>query len=203
MLLIFYSSMKKNIGMIFDIENWLLKSEFCNLQSQIHNGALICQRPFELRKCFHSIWCGSCWKIIKWYLMYSTRLKNVGRIQFCKTLKNTAVVHTYKAGKYYQYIAIKGFFIITLANYSLLAGKNEQLLKKERVILKSWITEMWNQFCHQKILIPCTTLCALLETMEILTNILSKKAASSILLKLIKFAKSLFEFYISTLYNQL
>ena len=38
MILILYSSMKKKIGriqMIFDIENWLWKSEFCDLHDQI------------------------------------------------------------------------------------------------------------------------------------------------------------------------
>ena len=77
MLLILYSSMKKKFGkirIIFDIENWLWKSELCNLHGQIYNQALICQRPFKVRKCFFPfnllrIWCGTCWKILKWYLM--------------------------------------------------------------------------------------------------------------------------------------
>ena len=37
--------------MIFDIENWLWKSELFNLHSQIQNRALICQRPFKVKKC--------------------------------------------------------------------------------------------------------------------------------------------------------
>ena len=60
--------------MIFDIENWLWKSEFCNLHGQIHNQALICQRPFTVRKCWFpfnqpKVWCKSCWKILKLYLL--------------------------------------------------------------------------------------------------------------------------------------
>ena len=60
--------------MIFDIENWLWKSELFDLHSLIQNRALICQRPFNVRKCLFPfnwprVWCGSCWKILKWYLL--------------------------------------------------------------------------------------------------------------------------------------
>ena len=44
--------MKKKFGMIrmiFDLENWLWKSEFRDLHSQISNQSLICQRPFTGR----------------------------------------------------------------------------------------------------------------------------------------------------------
>ena len=50
----FYIFQWKKIGwipMIFDLENWLQKSEFCNFHGQIYNRALICQRPFKVRKC--------------------------------------------------------------------------------------------------------------------------------------------------------
>ena len=76
-LLISYFSMKKKIGMIqmiFDIENWLWKSEFCDLHGQISNRPLICQRPFTVRKCYLPfnqaiVWCGSSCKILKWHLL--------------------------------------------------------------------------------------------------------------------------------------
>ena len=76
-LLISYSSMKTKFGMIrriFDIENWLWKSEFCYLLGQIHNKVLICQIPFKVRMCYFAFnypraWCGSCWKILEWYLL--------------------------------------------------------------------------------------------------------------------------------------
>ena len=64
----------RKIPIIFDIENWLWKSELCNVRDQIHNWALICQRPFKVRKClfpfnYPRVWCGNCWKILKWYLI--------------------------------------------------------------------------------------------------------------------------------------
>ena len=34
----------------FATENWLWKSEICDLYGQIQNRALICQRPFKVRK---------------------------------------------------------------------------------------------------------------------------------------------------------
>ena len=42
---------KKNgrIQKIFDIENWLWKPEFWDLHGQIHNRALICQRPCKVQ----------------------------------------------------------------------------------------------------------------------------------------------------------
>ena len=36
--------------MIFEKENWLWKSKLCDLYSQIQNLALICQKPFKVRK---------------------------------------------------------------------------------------------------------------------------------------------------------
>ena len=74
----FYILEWKKIGrirMIFDIENWLWMSEFCDLHDQFHNWALIFQRPFKsfkVRKClFHKsrVWCGSFQKILKWNLI--------------------------------------------------------------------------------------------------------------------------------------
>ena len=61
--------------MIFDIENWLWKSEFRYLHGQISNRPLICQRPFTVRKCYlpfnkARVWGTSCWKILKCYLIY-------------------------------------------------------------------------------------------------------------------------------------
>ena len=35
--------------MIFDLQNWLRKSEFFDLHDQIHNQALIYQRPLKVR----------------------------------------------------------------------------------------------------------------------------------------------------------
>ena len=72
---IFFNEKKiGRIRMIFDIENWLWKSEFCDLQSQIHNRALICKRPFKVTKClfpfnWSRVWFESCWKNLKWYLI--------------------------------------------------------------------------------------------------------------------------------------
>ena len=41
---------------------------------QTFNQALIWHRPFKVRNCWfpfnkRRVWCGSCWKIIKWYLI--------------------------------------------------------------------------------------------------------------------------------------
>ena len=42
--------------MIFDIENWLWKSELCDLHGRIQNLALIYQRPLKQESAyFHSI----------------------------------------------------------------------------------------------------------------------------------------------------
>ena len=64
----------------FTFFNGKLKVNFCHLQGQIHNWALICQRPFKLRKCLFPfkkprVWCGSYWKNSKWYLMYKHQKK--------------------------------------------------------------------------------------------------------------------------------
>ena len=55
-LLISYSSMNKKFGMIrmiFDIENWLWKSEFRDIHGQISNRLLICQRPFTVKSAIY------------------------------------------------------------------------------------------------------------------------------------------------------
>ena len=45
-------------------------------QTLIPNWALICHRPFKVRKCLFlfnqpRVWCGSCWKNLKWYLIFT------------------------------------------------------------------------------------------------------------------------------------
>ena len=74
-----YSSMKKKsrkIRIIFDIENWLWKSEIRIFQSPPAKRTLICQKKIFMEKCYFSlnqaaIWCGSCWKNLEWYLAYT------------------------------------------------------------------------------------------------------------------------------------
>ena len=71
-----YSSMKKKfrkIRTIFDIENWLWKSEIGIFWSLNLERTLIYQKKFFMKKCYFlsnkaTIWCGSCWKILKSYL---------------------------------------------------------------------------------------------------------------------------------------
>ena len=73
-----YFSMKKFFGkirIIFDIENWLWKSEIVTFRSHDLELTLIYQKLFKMKKCYLSlnyttISCGSCWKILKWYLNY-------------------------------------------------------------------------------------------------------------------------------------
>ena len=43
-------------------------------QNLISNRALIQQNPFKIRKCYlpfkqAMVWCGNCWKVLKWYLL--------------------------------------------------------------------------------------------------------------------------------------
>ena len=77
--LIFFNEKKKlrKIRIIFDIENWLWKSEIGNFRSLDLEWVLIYQNFFFMKKCYLSlnwatIWCGSCWKILKWHLNCST-----------------------------------------------------------------------------------------------------------------------------------
>ena len=73
-----YSSMKKKlrkIRIIFDIENWLWKSENVIFRSLDLERTLIWQNSFFMKKCYFSlnkatIWCGSCWKNLKCYLVH-------------------------------------------------------------------------------------------------------------------------------------
>ena len=73
-ILISCSSINEKFGMIrmiFDIENWLWKSEFCDLHGQISNRLLICQRPFTVKSAIYH-WVklafeGQVAKILKWY----------------------------------------------------------------------------------------------------------------------------------------
>ena len=51
--IIFFNEKKiRKIGIIFDIENWLWKSEIRNLQSDNSDWTLIYQSPFMVRKCY-------------------------------------------------------------------------------------------------------------------------------------------------------
>ena len=58
------------IRIIFDIKNWLCKSEIGTFRSLNLEDMLIYQNFFKVQKCYLSlnlgtIWCGSCWKILK------------------------------------------------------------------------------------------------------------------------------------------
>ena len=70
----------ERIELIFDTKNWLWKPKSCKFHGQISNRALICQRPFPaVRKCylpFNSVWCGSCRKFIKLYLLLTLTIRH-------------------------------------------------------------------------------------------------------------------------------
>ena len=84
--------------MIFDTENWLWKSEFCDPYGQISNRPLICQRPFTVRKFYlpfnlPRVWCGTCRKKFKWYLgttyIYFWKSADLSRTTMLSAIKYT------------------------------------------------------------------------------------------------------------------
>ena len=69
--LIFFNEKKKlrKIRIIFDIENWLWKSEIGNFRS-LDLEQCWSTKIFFMKKCYFSlIWCESWWKILKCYLL--------------------------------------------------------------------------------------------------------------------------------------
>ena len=70
------------------------------------NRALICQRPFKVWLClfpfnYPSVWCGSCWKILKWYLLVKEHSQFYANVfsrdiyepfRLCKYVKNWRII---------------------------------------------------------------------------------------------------------------
>ena len=76
------------------IENWLWKSEIGNFWSLDLERVLIYQKIFLIKKCYFSlnqatIWCRSCWKNLKCYLMrkYGSFFVKSWRNKGCKYIQ--------------------------------------------------------------------------------------------------------------------
>ena len=126
--MIFFNEKKlRKIWIIFDIKNWLWKSEIGIFRSIDLERMLIWQKKIHEKVLFSLNWCGSWWKILKCYLVnnraYALELTILGSVELgclclamCKK-PNVSVLSFFEWGKVFKFLTCQNLWRVIIWQY--------------------------------------------------------------------------------------